>query len=308
MQFGLGLPNLSYVDPTETLLRLAEIAQELAFEAIWMSDHVFIPYEYAPNYPYSTTGRLGLTATDHIFDPLTTLAFLAGKVATPRLGVSVLIIPYRNPIITAKMLITLDVLSGGRVTLGAGVGWMPEEFSTLQADYEHRGQVTDEYLQIFRELCTADRPFFEGKHYQLGNMGFYPKPIQKPHPPIWIGGYTTAALRRAVRLGDGWHPSNLAPAALADKAVHLRRLCAEAGRDPASLTISTRVNNVAFGDSDDTTGRPAPLSGTAQHMIDTIKRYEDAGVQHIVMGIRGRDTETMLATARRFADEVRPHV
>jgi alkanesulfonate monooxygenase SsuD/methylene tetrahydromethanopterin reductase-like flavin-dependent oxidoreductase (luciferase family) len=168
--------------------------------------------------------------------------------------------------------------------------------------------VTDEYIQIFRELCTADRPFFEGKHYQLSNMGFYPKPIQKPHPPIWIGGYTTAALRRAVRLGDGWHPSNLAPAALADKAVSLRRLCAEAGRDPASLTISTRVNNVAFGDSGDTTGRPAPLSGTAQHMIDTIKRYADAGVQHIVMGIRGRDTETMLATARRFADEVRPHV
>jgi alkanesulfonate monooxygenase SsuD/methylene tetrahydromethanopterin reductase-like flavin-dependent oxidoreductase (luciferase family) len=142
----------------------------------------------------------------------------------------------------------------------------------------------------------------------LPGAAFYPKPIQKPHPPVWVGGYTLAALRRAVRLGDGWHPSNLPPAALAEKATTLRRLCAEAGRDPASLTISTRVNNVAFGDSGDTTGRPAPISGTAQQMIDTIKRYADAGVQHIVLGIRGRDAETMIATARRFVEEVRPKV
>ncbi len=108
-----------------------------------------------------------------------------------------------------------------------------------------------------------------------------------------IGGSTPAALRRTVRLGDGWHPSNLPPEALAEKAAALWRLCAEAGRDPASLSISTRVNNVAFGDSGDTTGRPAPLSGIAQQMIDTIKRYEDAGVQHIVLGIRGRDAETI---------------
>jgi alkanesulfonate monooxygenase SsuD/methylene tetrahydromethanopterin reductase-like flavin-dependent oxidoreductase (luciferase family) len=125
---------------------------------------------------------------------------------------------------------------------------------------------------------------------------------------VWISGYTQAALRRAVRLGDGWHPSNLPPAALAEKAVTLRRLCTEAGRDPASLTISTRVNNVAFGDSGDTTGRPTPLSGTAQYIIDNIKRYEDAGGQHIVLGIRDRDTGTMLATAHRFVDEVRSKV
>src|SRR5215472_6395925 len=152
MQFGIGLPNLSYVDPTEILLRLAHTAQELAFDAIWVSDHVFMPYEYAPNYPYSTTGRVGLSATDHIFDPLTTLSFLAGQVPTPRLGISVLIMPYRNPIITAKMLVTLDVLSGGLVSHGGGVGWMPEEFGAVGAPYEHRGAVRDENIQIFREL------------------------------------------------------------------------------------------------------------------------------------------------------------
>ena len=303
MQFGIGLPNLSYVDPTETLMRLAHAAQELAFDAIWVSDHVFIPYEYAPNYPYSATGRLGLSATDYIFDALTTLSFLAGQVSTPRLGISVLIMPYRNPIITAKMLVTLDVLSGGRVILGAGVGWMPEEFAALGASYEHRG-VTDEYIQIFRELCTADKPSFEGKHYQIANLGFYPKPMQKPHPPVWIGGYTPAALRRAVRLGDGWHPSNL-PRGLAEKPAPCgSSVPRRAAIPPADYFDTGEQRRVWRQWRYHRASRP--ISGTAQQMIDTIKRYEDAGVQHIVLGIRGRDAETMLATARRFVDEVRP--
>lgn len=308
MQFGLGLPNLSLVDPSETLFRLSEAAEALAYDSIWVSDHVFIPYEFGPNYPYSATGRLGLQATDHILDPLTTLAFLAGRVNGPRLGVSVLIIPYRNPIVTAKMLVTLDVLSGGRVILGAGVGWMPEEFAALQASYADRGGVTDDYLRIFKVLCTEEKPSFEGQHYQLSNIGFSPKPIQKPHPPIWIGGYSSAALRRAVRLGDGWQPSNLEPGALVEKTAHLHRLCEAAERDPASLTISTRVNNVAFGDSGDTVGRPAPLSGSVQRIIDNIKQYEEAGVSPVVLGIRGRDPQRMVETAQRFAEEVRPHI
>jgi alkanesulfonate monooxygenase SsuD/methylene tetrahydromethanopterin reductase-like flavin-dependent oxidoreductase (luciferase family) len=243
MQFGIGLPNLSYVDPTETLIRLAHAAQELAFDAIWVSDHVFIPYAYAPNYPYSATGRLGLTGHG----------------------------PYlRSP-------------------HHAGVSRRP-------GPYTPSG-----------DQCL-DHPLPQPDHHQMANLGFYPKPVQKPHPPLWIGGYTKAALRRAVRLGDGWHPSDLPPADLAAKAAILRQLCVEAGRDPASLTLSTRVNNVAFGDSGDTTGCPTPISGTPQQMIDTIERYEDAGVQHIVLGIRGRDAETMLTTARRFVDEVRPKV
>jgi probable F420-dependent oxidoreductase len=308
MQFGLGLPNLSLVDPRETLFRLAEAAEALTFDSIWVSDHVFIPYELAANYPYSATGQLGLQATDHILDPLTTLSFLAGRVNGPRLGISVLIIPYRNPIVTAKMLVTLDVLSGGRVILGAGVGWMPEEFAALRASYADRGRVTDEYLQIFKTLCTEDKPVFEGQHYQLANIGFYPKPVQKPHPPIWIGGYSNAALRRAIRLGDGWQPSNLEPEALGAKRDLLHRWCEEAGRDPASLPISTRVNNVAFGESGDTVGRPAPLSGSVQRIIDNIKRYEEAGVSHLVLGIRGRDPQRMVETAQRFAGDVRPHL
>jgi probable F420-dependent oxidoreductase len=305
MQFGIGLPNLSYIDPTDTILRMAQAAQEAAFDSVWVSDHVFIPYEMEPNYPYSATGRLGLAPTDHVLDPLTTLTYLAGIVTTPRLGISVLIIPYRNPIVTTKMLVTLDVFSGGRVILGAGVGWMPEEFEALGASYKDRGRVTDEYIRIFQELCTAERPHFEGEHYRIANMGFYPKPRQKPHPPVWVGGYSTPALRRAAQLGDGWHPSNIDPQTLQEKLPVLRRLCAEAGRDPAQLTLSTRVNNVAFGDSGDTVGRPTPLGTTPQEMLDAIRRYEDLGVSHIVLGIRARDATAMVDTIRRFTDDVR---
>lgn len=305
MQFGIGLPNLSYIDPTDTILRMAQAAQDAAFDSVWVSDHVFIPYEMEPNYPYSATGKLGLAPTDHVLDPLTTLTYIAGIVTTPRLGISVLIIPYRNPIVTTKMLVTLDVFSGGRVILGAGVGWMPEEFEALGASYKDRGRVTDEYIRIFQELCTAERPQFEGEHYRIANMGFYPKPIQKPHPPVWVGGYSTPALRRAAQLGDGWHPSNIDPQTFQEKLPILQRLCAEAGRDPARLTLSTRVNNVAFGDSGDTVGRPTPLGSMPQAMRDAIRRYEDIGVSHIVLGIRGRDATTMVETIQRFTDDVR---
>jgi alkanesulfonate monooxygenase SsuD/methylene tetrahydromethanopterin reductase-like flavin-dependent oxidoreductase (luciferase family) len=178
MQFGIGLPNLSYVDPTETLMHLAHAAQELAFDAIWVGDHVFIPYAYEPNYPYSATGRLGLSATDSIFDPLTTLSFLASQVPTPRLGMSVLIMPYRNPIITAKMLVTLDVLSGGRVILGAGVGWMPEEFAALGASYEHRGAVTDEYIQIFASYARRTSPRSRASTIRLPIWASTPNPYK----------------------------------------------------------------------------------------------------------------------------------
>jgi len=303
VRFGISLPNFNPADGGESIARIAQGAEKLGFDSVWVSDHVFIPYEYAPNYPYSSTGRIGLTATSEIFDPLITLEFVAGQVHRVSLGISVLIVPLRNPIITAKMLVTLDALSGGRVIFGAGTGWMPEQFDGLGASYDDRAKVTDEYIEIFRELCSAEKPVFEGEHYRIANVGFYPKPVQKPHPPVWVGGNSMTALRRAVRLGDGWHASNLAPEAVGEKAAALRRLCTEAGRDPATLTISGRVDTVTF--NADASG---PVSGTSQQMIDDLKRYEEAGLAHLVLGIHGLGADAVVATAQRFADEVRPHV
>ena len=262
MKFGIGLSNTGPMAQRENMLTMAKLAQELKFDSIWVGDHVCMPYEFDPLYP-SANRRPGLKPSDNLFDPLVTLAFMAGVIETPMLGIGVLVVPYRNPVVTAKMLATLDVLSGGRVILGVGVGWMREEFEALGASYQDRGSVTDEYIQVFKELCTVDEPNFQGKHYQVSNVAFHPKPMRKPHPPIWVGGNSLAALRRVVRLGDGWQPTNMDPETLAKKSATLGRLCREAGRDLESIDLTAWVSRVGFGDPARDGNGPIPaLSGT----------------------------------------------
>ena len=300
MRFGITVHNHGTRAQRESILRMALLARELKYDSIWVADHVFFPYESGSLYPYRRTGAFVVLPTQNVFETFVTLGYLAGVVDTIKLGTSVIIVPYRNPVVTAQMVASLDVLSGGRVILGAGVGWLSEEFETLGASFEDRGRVTDEYLQVFKELWTKDEPSFQGKHYQVSNIAFYPKPLQKPHPPIWIGGYSLPAMRRAVRYGDGWHPSNIFPETLAEKVPTLRSLCSEAGRDPDSIEITAKINVVHFGGSgryvDD---RPAPLSGTAGQKLEAIHRYEEAGVTEIVMGIKEDPTEQMLQTVEK---------
>ena len=244
MKFGLTLANMGPTAQRENMLQMARLGQELKFDSIWVGDHVFFPYRSEPHYPYNATGRIGIEPSHNLFEPLVTLAFMAGVVETPMLGLGVLVVPYRNPVVTAKMLATLDVLSGGRLVLGVGVGWTREEFGVLGASYPDRGAVTDEYVQIFKELCAKDQLQFDGKHYKVSNVAFYPSPVQKPQPPVWVGGYSLAALHRVVRLDDCWYPSNIDPPTLVEKLATLRRFCREAGRDPNGVEIATQVNNV----------------------------------------------------------------
>ena len=217
---------------------------------MWVSDHIILPREVDSFYPYSPDGVAIFRPDDTYYEPLAALNFLAGCTQRVRLGTHVLILPYRNPVLTAKILATLDHLSGGRLILGAGVGWMEEEFEALGLDtFAERGAVTDEYIELYKELWTKDEPVFEGKYYQISGSGFQPKPAQKPHPPIWIGGHTGPAIRRAAVHGDGWMPIGLRPPAilepeeLAGKISRLRRLTAQAGRpeDAVEITFSTDV-------------------------------------------------------------------
>ncbi len=306
MKFGLTLANMGPTAHRESLLGMARLGQELEFDSIWVGDHVFIPYNSQPLYPYSASGRFGVQPQHNLFDPLVTLAYMAGVVETPMLGVGVLVAPYRNPVLTAKMLATLDVLSGGRLVFGAGVGWNRDEFDALEASYPDRGKVTDEYVQIFKELCTTDRLDFRGEHYQLSNVAFYPRPVQKPHPPVWVGGYSLSALRRTVRLGDAWFPSNIDPLSLAGRLATLRHLCQEAGRDPESIEIAVQVNNIGFGDAgSEEDGHVVPLKGTPEQMREKVTQYEDVGVTHLVLGMKRTTIEEMVRTTERFADEVR---
>ena len=306
MEIGLGIASMGMNARPESFRRKAELGERLKFDALWIGDHVIIPHQINSPYPFGNRwpGRLAVEPDDNVFEPLATLGFLAGAVKTPKLGISVLVLPYRNPVVTTKAVTTLDVLSGGRVILGIGTGWMEEEFRILGAPpFAARGAVTDEYIQLYRELCTAESPNFQGVHYQLSDIGFFPKPVQKPYPPIWVGGNTMAAMKRAARLGDGWNPAGLTPQEVTEKRALLGRLCQEAGRNPDEVKISLRG---MFRFADDQGTDRNPLHGNTQQMTDDLRRYQEAGVDHIIMVPLGRTDEELIEAIERIAKDVRP--
>ena len=226
MSFGCNVPVFGPLATPEIMMELARRADELGFDHLWISDHIVLPNQIAPRYPYDVTGvpPFMANADSPWCEPLTALSFLASCTQRIKLGTTVLVVPYREPVLTAKMVATLDYMSGGRVILGVGVGWMEEEFKVLGLDTFHeRGKVTDEYLRVFKELWTQEDPSFQGTYSQFSGIKFYPKPAQKPHPPIWVGGNTAPALRRAAWLGDGWLPTG-AGMDLENMARHIQRL------------------------------------------------------------------------------------
>jgi probable F420-dependent oxidoreductase len=220
--------------------------ESLGFSSVMIADHVVFPVTINSKYPYTVTGAF--PGQGDALEQLTLMAFIAAKTRTLRLVSSVMIVPHRNPVVTAKMLATIDVLSRGRVTVGVGVGWLREEFQALGApDFDRRGSVSDEYIRIMKTLWTECPASFAGEFYRFEAVRCLPAPVQKPHPPIWVGGHSKAALRRVARLGDGWHPVGANPAVplrppeLAASLDELCRLTEAEGRDPSRLTISYKA-------------------------------------------------------------------
>src|SRR5712692_7880272 len=196
MNFGVWLPNCRHLATPDIIRGAAVRAEQLGYDSVWVSDHVVVPHANIVNFG------------ETVFDPLVTLAVVAGATRRVRLGTTVLIVPYRNAVVTAKMIASLDALSGGRVVLGIGAGWVAAESAALGVPFAERGAMTDEYLAAMQELWTSHAPSFAGKYTRFGGLVFEPKPLQKPHPPIWVGGHSRAALRRAARVGAAWHPIN----------------------------------------------------------------------------------------------------
>src|SRR5499426_2685703 len=196
MQVGVWIPNCRHLATPENIRGAAVRAEELGYDSVWVSDYVVVPHANVVNFG------------ETIFDPLVTLAIIAGATRRVRLGTTVLIVPYRNAVVTAKMVSSLDALSGGRVVLGIGAGWVAAESAMLGVPFAERGTMTDEHLGAMRELWTSAAPSFSGKYTQFSGLVFEPKPVQKPHPPIWVGGHSRAALRRTVEFGAAWHPIN----------------------------------------------------------------------------------------------------
>ncbi len=302
MDFGVVLPNLGGTADPGALLHLARRVEQLGYNSLWVSDHVVLPVRVESRYPYSPAGTLGLQPEEDLLEPFTTLTFLAGATQRVRLCISVQVLPYRHPVLNAKMVATLDVLSGGRFIFGVGVGWIKEEFDALGADYNNRGPVTDEHLKIYKALCSQEELSYQGVHYQVEGIKFFPKPIQMPHPPIWVGGNSRRALLRAATLGDGWHGVRLRPTELGELRNRLMRLRDENSLPWEGFDVSLRTSMV-ITDVPAPEGR-TPMTGTAQQVLDDVAQYEGSGVDHMVLGPRARNLgETQLAV-ERFADEV----
>lgn len=290
MDFGLHLPASSAAVKAQDLIRFAQQAESLGFYCLTIADHVIVPQHISVPYPYTVDGKY--PGTGYHLETLTTMAFLAGATQRIRFVTSVMILPYRNPIVTAKMLASLDVLSGGRLIVGAGVGWMKEEFETIRTEpFGERGKVTDEYIAAFRELWTSPHPTFAGKYCNFSDIVFLPKPVQKPAIPIWIGGHSKHAIRRAARLGDGWHPIGgvptipLEPGDLVKDMSVLREHAEKAGRDPKQIRVALK-GSLFDREKQITPGKRRRFLGNAEEIAADIRAYRNAGVDTMIFDVR----------------------
>jgi probable F420-dependent oxidoreductase len=297
------------------VLKIALKADALRYASVFVTDHVVLPVSAARSvYPYAASGQFPGGARQDYLDPLAMLGYLARATTRVRLGTSVLVIPYRHPLVLAKTLATIDQLAGGRLILGAGVGWLREEFEALGAPpFAERGAVTDEYLEVMRLAWTSDPVTYQGRYCRIEPVHALPKPAQPGGIPVWIGGHTPAALRRAATIGDGWHPIGLRPPATLTPEEYgasvkqLHAWASEAGRDPASITLTFRAPmEVRAARAKAPAGDRPLFQGTAAEVLEDVRRYAALGVSHMVFDPVRPELRAVLDNMARFAEDVRP--
>ena len=290
------------------LKHYAKRVEELGFESILVGDHVVLPTGGTNQYPYTADGSFVRPADDPFLETMTLLGFLVACTETIRLGSTVIILPYRNPVVQAKMFSSLDVLSNGRMVCGIGVGWLEKEFDTLGVPYPDRGPMSDEFLEMFKILWTETNPEYHGKYYSFDGIQFYPKPVQQPLP-IWVGGHTRRALRRTAKYGHCWHPTRQTPDFVAQNLPYLRQQTEAAGRDPADILISLK-RSLHFTDIGlpevGTTRSTGAVIGTTQEVIDDIYYCKELGVDHLTYDFRVQEPDEYLRIIEHMADRILP--
>ena len=310
MKYGIYLPTRGTLAEPDAITAIAGGAESMGYTTIVVGDHIVFPVHVGSKYPYTIDG--GFPGQGDALEQLSLLAFVAGVTERARLVTSVMILPHRNPLVTAKVLATVDVLSKGRLTVGVGVGWMREEFQALgAADFDQRGKVSDEYLEILKKCWTRDPVAHHGEFYDFDALHCMPHPIQKPHPPIWIGGHSVRSLRRVVRHGDGWHPvgatsaSPLPPAELQTLLDRLKRFADADGRDLDSITIAFKAPSYDPGrvppghDRLRFTGEPAQIA-------EDLLAYEALGVDEVSFDFRSPPIPRTLDRMQHFMEEIAP--
>jgi len=289
MKFGFSLSNNQGIDDVQAIVRLAIRAEELGFDSVWASDHVFnvsYVFERIGDKPY--------------YDPLTILSYVAAVTTRIRLGTSVLVLPYHHPMRLAKAAATLDVLSGGRVILGVGVGVIEQEFNALGSVYAERGASTDETIAIMQALWTQAVPSHQGRLYRFSGMPFAPKPVQKPHIPIVIGGVSQAAIRRAARVGNGWHPLAMPPEVLRERMRSLAEQARAAGRAITDIPVS-----ISLPLQGGRAGRYT-LGTTPAEIMHNLQVFASLGVETVVVAPSTGDAQALMPALEMIAREVMP--
>lgn len=294
MRFGIALPHFSQLASRDAVLQIGREAEALGYDSIWTTDHVLMSSDQRE--PYGT-----------ILEATVTLAYLAAITERARLGTSVIVLTQREPVLAAKQAATLDVLSNGRLIVGVGAGWNEREFGYLGASFHDRGRRLDEYIRVLRALWSTPEASFEGEFVRFSDVSFRPPTVQPGGPPIWVGGSSRAALRRAATLCDGWHAVGTGVEGFADSMAKIRELAG--GR---SVTGSVRLRAAvgrALPEQRNAQGRTqASLVGTPQEIVDRVQAYAAAGASELDLYFGADDLAAILTDMRRFADEVRPYV
>lgn len=315
MEFGVNIFTRGIGATPDGITAVAEAAERLGFGLVAVNDHIVVPGDIHSRYPYSASGEWPGRAVGECLDQISALAFLAARTSKVRLLTSVMVLPHRSPVLAAKMLATLDVLSNGRLTLGCGVGWLEEELTAIGAPpFAERGRVSDEYLTVFKDLWTSEAPAYQGDYVQYADISFLPKPVQKPHPPIWIGGESGRALRRVVEFGDGWYPAGNNPrhpltsaARYGDGVAALREKAEAAGRDPASLDLGYMTPWVSDPEPQpDENGERRIFTGPSQAVIDDLGQFGDLGLRHLILSFQGESVRQSADRMDWFSREVMP--
>ena len=312
MQIGFNLPVAGPLGTPAGMARLAVEGEAIGYDYACVSDHVVEPRDIHSRYPYSDSGEFPKASRGERQEQLTAVTYLAGKTSRLRFLTSVMVVPHRPAVLTAKILATIDVLSGGRLIVGVGAGWLKEEFDALGTPpFEERGAVTDEYMLAFRELWTKDAPRFDGRFVKFKDVIFAPKPVQKC-PPMWVGGESGPALRRSARIGDGWYPIGTNPqhplntlARYRAAVERLRKLTQEAGRKPESVALTYRVQR--FGPqvpAKADNGERTMFSGSNAEIVEDVRTLRGLGVSALDFNFAAPDADAAVAAMRQLHEQV----